>query len=128
MGDVAKAGRTVVLVSHQMNQIGRLCERAVWMDNGTMRRDGATSGQCWLLMRTAMWEAKRRRKARRNGTRRKSQGAQFLRWSIEGEARRAAAHSEDDRESFVWRFEVEVRRSIRNGEHGIALYTTPSGS
>src|SRR5215470_17925644 len=28
MGDVAKAGRTVVLVSHQMNQIRRLCERA----------------------------------------------------------------------------------------------------
>src|SRR5258705_9190508 len=29
MGDVARAGRTVVLVSHQLNQIRRLCQRVV---------------------------------------------------------------------------------------------------
>src|SRR3984893_4850400 len=34
MGDVARAGRTVVLVSHQLNQIRRLCQRALWMENG----------------------------------------------------------------------------------------------
>src|SRR5207245_5061184 len=30
MSDVARAGRTVVLVSHQLNQIRRLCQRALW--------------------------------------------------------------------------------------------------
>src|SRR5882724_3148407 len=32
MGDVARAGRTVVLVTHQMNQIRRLCGRVFWID------------------------------------------------------------------------------------------------
>src|ERR1039458_126818 len=36
MGDVARAGRTVVLVSHQLNQIRRLCQRVVWIDAGSV--------------------------------------------------------------------------------------------
>src|SRR6267142_1080938 len=42
MGDVARAGRTVVLVSHQLNQIRRLSHRVVWIDAGSIRRDGPT--------------------------------------------------------------------------------------
>ena len=42
MGDVARAGRTVVLVSHQLGQIRRLCHRVVWVDDGQIRRDGPT--------------------------------------------------------------------------------------
>src|SRR5258707_56161 len=42
MGDVARAGRTVVLVSHQLNQIRRLCHRVVWIDDGAGRASGAT--------------------------------------------------------------------------------------
>lgn len=41
MGDVAKGGRTIVFVSHQMNQIRRLCERVLWIDAGQLRLDGA---------------------------------------------------------------------------------------
>src|SRR6202023_2286711 len=40
MGDVARAGRTVVLVSHQLNQIRRLRHRVVWVDAGKVRQDG----------------------------------------------------------------------------------------
>src|SRR5258706_1058697 len=43
MGDVARAGRTVVLVTHQMNQIRRLCHRVVWIDAGTVRRVGPSA-------------------------------------------------------------------------------------
>src|SRR5215813_12547889 len=43
MGDVAKAGRTVVLVTHQMNQIRRLCHRVVWIDEGKVRQNGPTA-------------------------------------------------------------------------------------
>src|SRR5271156_67855 len=43
MGDVARAGRTVVLVSHQLNQIRRLCQRSIWMDAGEVRQNGATA-------------------------------------------------------------------------------------
>src|SRR5947199_3417603 len=42
MGDVARAGRTVVLVSHQLNQIRRLCRRVVWIDDGHVRQNGPT--------------------------------------------------------------------------------------
>src|SRR5215475_10080936 len=34
MGQVSNEGRTVVLVSHQMNQMRRLCDRVVWVDGG----------------------------------------------------------------------------------------------
>src|SRR6202035_4479491 len=42
MGEVAKGGRTVVLVSHQVNQIRRLCERVAWIDGGSIRQAGPT--------------------------------------------------------------------------------------
>src|SRR5690348_12685156 len=42
MGDVARAGRTVVLVTHQMTQIRRLCHRVVWIDDGQIRQNGPT--------------------------------------------------------------------------------------
>src|SRR5271157_4734590 len=40
MGDVARASRTVILVSHQLNQIRRLCHRVVWVDDGQIRQNG----------------------------------------------------------------------------------------
>src|SRR5437762_12207715 len=41
MGDVARGGRTIVFVSHQMNQIRRMCERVLWIDDGQLRLQGA---------------------------------------------------------------------------------------
>jgi len=43
MGQVAGQGRTVLFVSHQMESILTLCERAIWLDGGEMRMDGAAS-------------------------------------------------------------------------------------
>src|SRR5271169_2146266 len=40
MGDVARGGRTIIFVSHQMNQIRRMCERVLWIDAGQLRLDG----------------------------------------------------------------------------------------
>src|ERR1700688_564644 len=42
MGDVSRAGRTVVLVSHQLNQIRSLSHRGIWVDAGKIRMDGNT--------------------------------------------------------------------------------------
>src|SRR6266481_1494348 len=42
MGEVARAGRTVVLVSHQLNQIRRLSHRVAWVDGGSIRKAGPT--------------------------------------------------------------------------------------
>jgi lipopolysaccharide transport system ATP-binding protein len=37
MGDVAKEGRTVLFVSHNMGAVRRLCGRCVWLDEGRLR-------------------------------------------------------------------------------------------
>src|ERR1700744_6806937 len=42
MGDVAREGRTIVLVSHNMSAINSLCSRCVIMDSGGVEFDGAT--------------------------------------------------------------------------------------
>lgn len=42
MGEVAKGGRTVIFVSHNMGAIRSLCDRAIWLDNGQIVEKGAT--------------------------------------------------------------------------------------
>ena len=42
MGDVARAGRTVLFVSHNMAMIQSLCDRVVWLDGGRVRSEGPT--------------------------------------------------------------------------------------
>jgi len=42
MQEVSRSGRTIVFVSHQMNQIRRLCERVIWLNSGEIRKAGPT--------------------------------------------------------------------------------------
>jgi lipopolysaccharide transport system ATP-binding protein len=39
MGDVAKEGRTVIFVSHQMDMVGALCSRCILLNNGSVLAD-----------------------------------------------------------------------------------------
>jgi hypothetical protein len=55
------------------------------------------------------------------GTRKSPQGARFLRWSILGSGE-GQPHILATTGSFRVEFVVDLRRAIRNGEHGIALY------
>jgi lipopolysaccharide transport system ATP-binding protein len=43
MGDVARAGRTVILVSHNLTAIESLCDRVIWIDGGEIAADGEPS-------------------------------------------------------------------------------------
>jgi homopolymeric O-antigen transport system ATP-binding protein len=43
MGDVSKAGRTVLFVSHNMGAISRLCPESIWIDDGTIALEGASN-------------------------------------------------------------------------------------
>jgi lipopolysaccharide transport system ATP-binding protein len=43
MGDVAKAGRTIVFVSHNMTAMRRLASRAIWLEGGQIADMGPTS-------------------------------------------------------------------------------------
>jgi len=76
MGDVARAGRTVVLVSHQLNQIRRLCHRVVWIDAASVRQDGPTH-EVVSAYESAMLSGEQSQGLQRDaGTK-----AQFHRWS-----------------------------------------------
>ncbi len=41
MGDVAKGGRTVLFVSHNLLAIENLCEQVIWLKNGEIARQGS---------------------------------------------------------------------------------------
>ena len=43
MGDVAKAGRTVLFVSHNMTAVQKLCTSCVWIDKGAIQKMGETT-------------------------------------------------------------------------------------
>jgi len=40
MGEVAKGGRTVLFVSHNMGAVNRLCDRVIWIQMGSIVADG----------------------------------------------------------------------------------------
>lgn len=40
MNNMAKSGRTILFISHDMNSIARLCNRCVWIDHGEVKSIG----------------------------------------------------------------------------------------
>lgn len=39
---IKKAGTTIVIVSHSMGQIEQICDRSIWIENGTIFKEGET--------------------------------------------------------------------------------------
>jgi lipopolysaccharide transport system ATP-binding protein len=118
MGDVAETGRTVVFVSHQMNQIRRLCERCIWMDSGRIKRIGsmvetvgayesASSSLAVDLERDVVDD---------------HLPARFLKWDIV-EPHVEEPHVLTEMGPVTVRFLLKVNRRIWNGHHGIALFS-----
>jgi lipopolysaccharide transport system ATP-binding protein len=116
MGDVARAGRTVVLVSHQLNQIRRLCHRVVWIDAGETRMDG-NAHDVLAAYESAMFSGDRAKGLQRGSATK----AQFLRWEIT-EPRAPQPHVLSSLGPVTVNFVVELAHPVTNGEHGVALY------
>jgi lipopolysaccharide transport system ATP-binding protein len=118
MGDVARAGRTIVLVSHQMNQMRRLCNRVVWVDAGRIRQAGPTH-EVVSAYESAMARSGKNGHESERSPRTK---ARFLSWEI------LEPHGDEpniltDIAPTTVRFKVEVTEPIRRGHHGIALFS-----
>jgi len=116
MGDVARVGRTVVLVTHQMNQIRRLCDRAIWIDNGAVRQDGLTH-HVLAAYESAMYNT-----SGETGLPRTASKARFLRWQI-ASALSDRQHQLATLGPVTVNFAAEVLRPVTNVEHGIALFS-----
>ncbi len=118
MGDVARAGRTVVLVTHQMNQIRRLCHRVVWIDDGAVRASGAT-GETVGAYELEMSSPDRNSQEQRRG----SAKAEFKSWWIDSEPE-TACRSLSSLGPVRTSFRVEVKEALHHVHHGIALFNS----
>jgi ABC-type polysaccharide/polyol phosphate transport system ATPase subunit len=119
MEEVSGSGRTIVFVSHQMNQIRRLCKRVLWLDAGEIYRSGPTA-EVLGEYETALSSGHRGENQRSAIMRSK---ARFVRWQID------TPESESPRllstlGAVTICFQVEVLGSIQNSHHGIALYNS----
>jgi len=54
MEKVAKEGRTVLFVSHNMISIQSLCQRAIWLDGGRLKEDGPVHQTVTNYLRSAI--------------------------------------------------------------------------
>jgi lipopolysaccharide transport system ATP-binding protein len=117
MGDVARAGRTVVLVSHQLNQIRRLCHRVVWIDAASIRQDGSPEAVV-NAYEAAMSKSEGDPVGSRTGDHARGH---FTGWEITN-PESASPHSLDSVGPVTVRFTLKLHKPVRHGIHGIALY------
>ncbi len=115
MEEVSRGGRTVIFVSHQMGQIRRLCEKAIWLDGGQIRESGATTPvmAAYESAMTAGCVARR--------PDRPSSPARFLSWELDT-ADGDGAHQLTSLGEVGVRFMLELSGPVRRGHHGAALY------
>ena len=113
---VARAGRTVLLVSHQLNQIRRLSHRCLWLDGGRLRAEGPPArvvAEYEAAMATAGDDSE--------ADRPEAGKARFLSWRLEGSAAGAEPHTLEGWGELCLRLRLSVHRPLRGCHHGINL-------
>jgi len=116
IGGVAKAGRTILFVSHQMNQIRRLCERALWIDGGQIRQEGPAARIIANYEASSSAEI-----ASHDRPDAPYVKARFLRWEVL-EPREDRPNVLASSGPVVLRFTVRVNQPLRKIHHGLHLY------
>jgi len=117
MGEVASGGRTIVFVSHQLNQIRRLCEKVIWLDQGKIFQVGPTpevAGAYEISMSRRPEESKETLSTPRvhNG---------FVSWEIV-EPRAENSSLLTTLGPVRMKFVLRLSKPVTDGHHGIALY------
>jgi lipopolysaccharide transport system ATP-binding protein len=116
MGDAARQGRTVVLVSHQMNQMRRFCNRVVWIDGGSIQMTGGAHET------VSAYEAAMSKGDRLEQGRGKSVDGRFVTWRIMNQPS-GDPHVITELNPVTIEFTVEITRTVLRGHHGCALFT-----
>jgi lipopolysaccharide transport system ATP-binding protein len=120
MGDASRAGRTIVLVSHQMNQIRRLCDRVIWIDDGHLRMDGRAHDVLAAYESTVLAREGSSSITSGGGS---SAKVKFQRWEISEPSARGG-HTLETLGPVTVTFYLEIAVALRRCEHGVALYNT----
>lgn len=106
MKDVSLEGRTVILVSHQMNQIRRLCETAIWLDAGEIRYSGAVGDAIRQYEHAAATAGEA-----------PGAGAHFTRWELVG-----GGHTvKEPARPCTIRVHLRLDERVVGGHYGLAL-------
>ena len=105
MQEVSRAGRTILLVSHQMAQIRRLCQSVIWFDRGHLRAAGPTEATVH-----AYEAASASRGAGETGT-------GFRRWALAD----GTTQVDDGSRPQGVRVHLGLAQAIRNGHLRVAL-------
>lgn len=113
MSAVAGEGRTVLFVSHNLNQVRRLCEKVVWLNHGQVTAIGETQ------LITAQYEASTRIQAEDLLQQTGKQG--FRDWYVDGQPTSASNQVNDLRPVDIV-FVLEVKTALSKGHHGLVLY------
>jgi ABC-type polysaccharide/polyol phosphate transport system ATPase subunit len=114
MDDVSQQGRTVIFVSHQMNQIRRLCGTSMWLDNGRLVECDATNAVVTRYEASFMSRSMTERDVV------DGRSAAFLGWTL-GRSD-TLQHAVDSFETCVVRFFLRIRTRVVDGHHGVALF------
>ena len=119
MGEVARTGRTIIFVSHQMNQLRRLCERVVWFERGQIHKSGPTNqvlGAYEAAMMAGSTDSNRDGSDAPFSTR-------FTRWEL-ADASPDSPHILDSTGPLTVKFTLSLPKAISMGHHGIGLYNS----
>ena len=109
MEGVSKSGRTILFVSHQINQIRRLCKRVLWIDAGQIRQSGP-AGEV-----IAAYEAAMMKSAQENPA---AFGAPvFLGWEL-GEGENILR---DGSKQVTLNFTISTQEAVRRGHFGVTI-------
>jgi len=119
MREVSRTGRTIVFVSHQLNQIRRLCTRVIWLDGGQIRESGATPQVLASYESVAM--SRTNGNGHRGGALDSRDRARFLSWEVV-EPRGYDANVVDGLGPVTIKMTLHVKEPIRRATHGISLY------
>jgi lipopolysaccharide transport system ATP-binding protein len=120
MQDVASEGRTVLLVSHNLSQLRRLCSQCIWLADGVLKNQSDTHEVISTYESSSLNQLSLNRSA--NSTNYK---AKFISWCVQhndGDV----SHAINGFQSLNIQFVVDVKSPILNGHHGLVLYNSDS--
>jgi ABC-type polysaccharide/polyol phosphate transport system ATPase subunit len=113
MGDVAKTGRTILFVSHQMTQIRRLCEHVFWLDGGRIRQAGRT-GELIAAYETEMMSGSAKNQGETSEI--------FISWELGS----SGSVLKDGLSEVTFQFTVNPPEPIRRGYLGLHIHNDAS--
>lgn len=123
MGDAAQGGRTILLVSHNMNSVRKLSKRCIWLESGKIRLMDTTA-KAVSAYETA---SSQKISGVSRDMKEENVSARFLRWEIlepKGEEPNGLYLNGPVTVAF-W---VQVNKAIQSGYHSIILRDTEDRS